>query len=131
MTQVYIADAQVMERSAFRLLLKELKMSVTGEAGDWATALADVPVKRPEMVIVEWDILPSHSAADLAKLREVSSQTMIIILVYNFLSIAKRSELSPQVDIFMSKLDSPQKISQLIQTAAEMNARSKEMIRSN
>jgi DNA-binding NarL/FixJ family response regulator len=121
MTQVYIADAQVMERYAFRLLLKELRMEVTGEAGDWATALAEVPVKHPEVVIVEWDILPRHSAADLAKLREVSSRTLVIILAFNYLNPAKRVELSPLVNIFMSKLDSPQKTSQLIQTAAEMS----------
>ena len=44
MTRVYLADALPEERSALRLMLLDLHMEVIGEAVDWATTLAEVPL---------------------------------------------------------------------------------------
>jgi hypothetical protein len=40
MPRVFLADAQLEERSALRLLLLDLKMEVVGEAADWPATLA-------------------------------------------------------------------------------------------
>ncbi len=61
MTRVYLADAQTEERSALRLLLLDLKMEVVGEAADWSTTLAQAPVSRTDMLLVDWDLLPSRT----------------------------------------------------------------------
>ena len=58
MTRVYLADAKPEERSALRLLLLDLKMEVVGEAADWFTTLAQAPVSRIDMLLVDWDLLP-------------------------------------------------------------------------
>ena len=58
MTRVYVADANREERLAFRLLLLDLKMEVVGEAADWATTLAQAPISRTDMLLIDWDLLP-------------------------------------------------------------------------
>ena len=70
MTRVYLADAQLEERSALRLLLLDLNMEVVGEAADWATTLAQAPVSRADMLLVDWDLLPSSPTAALEELRK-------------------------------------------------------------
>ena len=58
MTRVYLADAKTDERSALRLLLVDLNMDMAGEAADWLTTLAQAPISRTEMLLVDWDLLP-------------------------------------------------------------------------
>jgi DNA-binding NarL/FixJ family response regulator len=58
MTRVYLADAHPEERSALRLVLLDLDMDVVGEAADWRTTLAQVPVTNLDMLLVDWDLLP-------------------------------------------------------------------------
>jgi DNA-binding NarL/FixJ family response regulator len=60
MTRVYIADAKAKERSALRLVLQDLKMDVAGEAADWATTLAQAPIHRTDMLLIDWDLLPTR-----------------------------------------------------------------------
>ena len=59
MTRVYVADAKPEERSALRLLLLDLKMEVVGEAADWFTTLAQAPIRRTDMLLIDWDLLPN------------------------------------------------------------------------
>src|SRR5512141_2113350 len=69
MTRVYVADAKLEERSALRLLLLDLKMEVVGKAADWATTLAQAPIRRTDMLI-DWDLLPNSPIAALDELRQ-------------------------------------------------------------
>ena len=59
MTRIYLADAQLEERSALRLLLMDLKMEVVGEAADWLTTLVQAPVSRADMLLIDWELLPN------------------------------------------------------------------------
>jgi hypothetical protein len=61
MTRVYVADARPEERSALRLLLLDLKMEVVGDAVDWFTTLVEVPVRRVDILLVDWDLLPINA----------------------------------------------------------------------
>ena len=63
MKRVYLADAQTEERSALRLMLLDLDLQVVGEAADWPTALAQAPATRPDMVVVDWDLVANGSGA--------------------------------------------------------------------
>ncbi len=118
MTRVYVADGQSVERSAFRLLLNDLHMQVAGEAGRWDTVMAEVPEIGPDVLLVEWDVLPQHSATVLEALRASCKKGMVIILLFNYLDASQQADLSRQVDLFMSKLDSPQRITGLLRAAA-------------
>ncbi len=57
MKRAYLADAHFDERSALRLMLQDLKMQVVGEAADWPTVLAQAPATRPDLVVVDWDLV--------------------------------------------------------------------------
>ena len=70
MIRVYLADAKPEERSALRLLLLDLKMEVVGESADWSTTLAQAPVSRTDMLLVDWDLLPSAPSAAIEELRK-------------------------------------------------------------
>ena len=76
MTRIYLADAQLEERSALRLLLVDLKMEVVGEAADWLTTLAQAPISRADMLLVDWELLPDSSTAALKKLRKACPAAM-------------------------------------------------------
>ena len=69
MTRVFLADSQPEVRSALRLLLLDLNMQMVGEAADWPTALARAPRTRPDMLLVEWDLIPTRAGATLVDLR--------------------------------------------------------------
>ena len=70
MIRVYLADARPEERSALRLLVLDMKMEVVGEAADWPTALANAPATQLNMLLVDWDLLPTDlSIQSLAELR--------------------------------------------------------------
>src|ERR1043165_7960961 len=58
MTRVYIADPLREERAALRLVLMDLHLEVIGEAADWKIVLAQAPSLRPEMLLIDWTMLP-------------------------------------------------------------------------
>jgi hypothetical protein len=67
MIRVYLANPLTEERSALRLMLLDLNMEVVGEAADWATTLAQAPISRTDILLIDWDLLPrtaSHTALD-------------------------------------------------------------------
>src|SRR3990172_4308069 len=81
MTRVYLADTQPEERSALRLLLLDLNMHVVGEAPDWPTTLAQAPATHPDMLLVEWNLLPNGSGVALAELRMACEAAIVVVLI--------------------------------------------------
>jgi hypothetical protein len=67
MIRIYLADAKLEERAALLLLLLDLKMKVAGETADWVTTLAQAPVNRADMLLVDWDLLPNAYPLRLLK----------------------------------------------------------------
>lgn len=122
MTRVYIADAKIEERSALRLLLTDLKMEVVGEAGDWLTTLAQVPVSRIDILLVDWDVLPSKSGIALAELRQACPTALMVVLI-SPLDARRQAALSAGADEFISKAESPERIvERLLNFAAKFTA---------
>jgi DNA-binding NarL/FixJ family response regulator len=117
MTRVYLADAKTDERSALRLLLLDLKMEVVGEASDWPTTLAQVPVRRTDMLLVEWDLLPGAPFAALIELRQACPAALVIVLISQ-LDARHQAALSVGADVFISKGETPERVADRLRAAA-------------
>jgi DNA-binding NarL/FixJ family response regulator len=117
MTRVYLADTRPEERSALRLLLLDLDMEVVGEAADWSTTLAQAPISRADMLLVDWDLLPDAPTAALDRLREACPAALVIVLI-SHLDARQQAALSAGADAFISKGEMPERVAERLRTAA-------------
>ena len=117
MTRVYLADAKLEERSALRLVLLDLKMEVVGEAADWATTLAQAPVNRTDMLLIDWDLLPNSPTVALEELRIACPAALVIILI-SHLDARQQAALSAGADAFISKGETPERVAERLRLAA-------------
>lgn len=116
MTRVYIADALPEERSALRLVLVDLNMDVIGEASDWKTTLAEAPTLRPEMLLIDWSMLPNGTqSAALGGLREACPGALVIVLI-SHLDARQQAALSSGADTFISKGETPERVAERLRT---------------
>ena len=118
MTRVYIADALPEERSALRLVLLDLNMEVVGEAPSWDLTLAQAPSLRPDMLLIDWSMLPNATqSASLAGLRGACPGALVIILI-SHLDAREQAALSSGADTFISKGETPQRVAERLRAAA-------------
>ena len=117
MTRVYLADALTEERSALRLLVLDLKMEIAGEAADWSTTLVHAPVSRADMMLVDWDLLPSEPSAALAELRKACPAALVIVLI-SHLDARQQAALSAGADAFISKGETPERVAERLRIVA-------------
>ncbi|HEY6073224.1 MAG TPA: response regulator [Anaerolineales bacterium] len=111
MTRVYLSDSRPQERSALRLLLLDMKMEVVGEAADWFTTLAQAPLSRTDMLLVDWELLPKAPNAALEKLRKACPAALVIVLI-SHLDARQQAALSAGADAFISKGETPERVTQ-------------------
>ena len=117
MTRVYLADARPEERSALRLMLLDLKMEIAGEAGDWSTTLAEVPICSTDLLVADWKLLPDALNTVLAELRRTCPKALAIILIGGF-ETCQRAALSVGADGFISKSDLPERVAEHLSAVA-------------
>jgi DNA-binding NarL/FixJ family response regulator len=118
MTRVYIADTITEERSALRLMLLDLNMEVVGEAADWATTLAQAPVSRTDMLLIDWDLLPRISPSEaLDDLRKICPAALVIVLI-SHLDARQQAALSSGADAFISKGETPERVAERLRSVA-------------
>ena len=117
MTRVYLADALLDERSALRLVLLDLNMEIAGEAASWSTTLAQVPISRTDMLLVDWDLLPSAPRAALEELRKACPAALVIVLI-SHLDARQQAALSAGADAFISKGETPERVAEHLRTVA-------------
>jgi DNA-binding NarL/FixJ family response regulator len=118
MTRVYVADAKPEECSALRLLLLDLKMEVVGEAADWFTTLVQVPIRRVDMLLVDWDLLPINAPnVALDGLRRACPSPLVVVLI-SHLDARRQAALSIGADVFISKGETPERVAEHLRTAA-------------
>ena len=117
MTRVYVADAKPEERSALRLLLLDLRMDVVGEAADWATTLAQAPLLRTEMLLIDWEMLPNGPTASLDGLRKACPAALVIVLI-SHLDARQQAALSAGADAFISKGETPERVAERLRAVA-------------
>ena len=119
MTCVYLADAHLEERSAFRLVLLDLDMEVVGEAADWPTTLAQAPASGLDMLLVDWDLLPDDLGVQaLADLRLACPNAIVVVLI-SHLDARHQAALSAGADAFISKGETPERVAERLRAAAE------------
>jgi DNA-binding NarL/FixJ family response regulator len=117
MTRVYLADALPEERSALRLVLLDLNLELAGEAGDWPITLAQAPISRTDMLLVDWDLLPSPPGAALEELRKACPAALVIVLI-SHLDARQQAALSAGADAFISKGETPERVAEHLRTVA-------------
>jgi DNA-binding NarL/FixJ family response regulator len=118
MTRVYVADALPEERSALRLVLLDLDMEVVGEAADWATTLAQAPISRTDMLLIDWGLLPASTpSAALDELRRACPAALVIILI-SHLDARQQAALSAGADAFISKGETPERVAERLRAVA-------------
>lgn len=116
MKRVYLADAQLDERLAFRILLQNLKMQVVGEAANWSTMLVQAPATRPDMVLVEWELVVAGSGADLSDLRRACPAAVVIVLI-SPLEARDQAALSAGADAFICRGETADRVVERLRTA--------------
>ena len=117
MTRVYVADAKREERNALRLVLLDLKMEIAGEASDWAATLAQAPISSADMLVIDWDLLPINPTVALEVLRKACPAALVIVLI-SHLDARQQAALSSGADAFISKEESPERVSERLQAVA-------------
>lgn len=115
MTRVFLAESQPQVRSAMRLLLQSLDMSVVGDASDWSTTLSQAAGTAPDMLVVDWNLIPSHTSLSL--LRETCPAAVVIVLMSD-LDSREQAARSAGADSFISKSETPDRVAERLQSAA-------------
>jgi DNA-binding NarL/FixJ family response regulator len=117
MTRVYVADAKPEERAALRILVLDLSMEVVGEAADWVTTLAQVPISNTDMLLIDWDLLPNSQTAALNEIRRVGPAALVIVLI-SHLDARQQAALSAGADAFISKGELPERVAERLRAVA-------------
>ena len=119
MTRVFLSDAQADERKALRVVLRDLKMEVVGEAFDWPGTLARAPTTGLDMLLVDWGMLPPGLGVEaLAELRLACPNVILVVLI-SHLDARHQAALSAGADVFISKSETPERVAERLQSAAE------------
>ena len=119
MTRVLLAAPQPDVRTALRLLLLDLNMEVVGEAADWPDALALTPEAQPDMLLVDWELIPTDSGNTLTQLRAACPGAVVIVLISQ-LDARQQAALSAGADAFISKGEMPDRVGDRLRAAAEL-----------
>ena len=109
MTRVFIANPNADECSALRLMLQDLRMEVVGNALEWPLVIASVPVTRPDILLVDWELLPADPAAHLLALRRNCSTPFFTVLT-SYLDARQQAATSVGADAFISKFEAPNRL---------------------
>lgn len=108
-TRVLIADKVPHIRSALRLLLCQAPdVIVVGEAADVEHAVALAQEQRPDLVLLEWE-LPGQNGSFAVTEMEAARPGLMVIALSARLE-ARRAALAAGADVFVSKLDPPERL---------------------
>jgi two-component system, NarL family, response regulator DesR len=116
MKRAFLADAMPDERAAIRLILQDMDLEVVGEAADWPTTLALAPATRPDLVVVDWDLVADESGAALPNLRESCPAAVVIVLI-SHLDPRHQAALSAGADAFISKNETSMRVAERLRDA--------------
>ena len=117
MTRVFVAGSRPEVRSALRLTLLDLSMQVVGNAADWPAALTQAAGTEPDMLLVDWDVIPTNTS--LLELRATCPTAVVIVLI-SHLDARQQAALSAGADGFISKGDTPDRVAERLRAAAAM-----------
>jgi DNA-binding NarL/FixJ family response regulator len=102
------------------MVLLDLHMSVVGEAADWPATLAQAATTHPDMLVVDWDLIPPDGS--LLKLRATCPAAVVIVII-SHLDARDQAALSAGADSFISKGESPERVAERLRAAASGSTR--------
>ena len=117
MTRVYLASAMSLERSALRVMLLDLNMEVAGEGDKWSTTLAQTPICRTDILMMDWEVFPTAPSTALDELHKACPKTLVIILIGSLMD-RQQTALSTDADVFISKSERPERVAEHVRAAA-------------
>jgi two-component system response regulator EvgA len=107
--RVFIADNQARVRWALRTFLQEEQgLILVGETSRAETLLALVEGTRPDLVLLDWELLDQPIAALLSALQALDFQVKVIVLSSQ--PDIQQAALAAGVDGFVSKGDPPERL---------------------
>ena len=115
MMRLILADDQIKVRSALGLLFEQVPdLQVVGEAADATGLLLAVAEKKPDVVLLDWE-LPGLPAAQLVRLLLYERPSLKIIAMSSRPEV-KRLSLDAGAHAFLSKSESPPCVLSIIRT---------------
>jgi DNA-binding NarL/FixJ family response regulator len=108
-TRILIADDQAKVRSALLLLLRhEPRIQVIGEAQNITQALALTRAKRPDLILLDWELTLQSDISAIAALRNIQPNLLVIALSGQ--PDARGAALQAGANAFVSKGDPPEQL---------------------
>ncbi len=120
MTKVYLADSQPEVCLALRLLLLDLNMEIVGETDNWTATLAEIATTRPDLVLVDWNLVPTNNS--IIELRTICPTAFVMVLISD-LETRQHIAHSAGADSFISKGETPDRVAERLRAAANNHSR--------
>ena len=112
-----IADRQPGARSALKVVLGQYPdMEFAGETGEAVHLPGLVAQVKPDLALVEWDMLTPQPDKRVA---EIKSVTPVVIIAMNCAAERRAAALSAGVDHYVSKRDNPESLVKILDNLAE------------
>lgn len=109
---ILLVDDEARVRSALWLLLRQHpRLSVVGEAGDVSQALSLIAMRKPDVLILDWDLLGKNGRRSLVlleQMRQISPELQVIAL--SLRSEAQTAALNNGANVFVNKGDMPDRL---------------------
>jgi DNA-binding NarL/FixJ family response regulator len=114
---IVIADPQARVRFGLRILLEQQAgWMVVAEAVDSQELLALVQKTRPDLVLLDWNLLEQPVETFIRRLR--AQHPGLLLLAMNSNQGSSQAALSAGMDGFTSKMEAPEKLLDLIRKLA-------------
>ena len=106
---ILLADRQPKVRFALRVLLeKQPDIVVVGEAVNAEDLLTQARAKRPDLILLDWDLPGLSTTGSVPSLREICPEMAVIALSGH--AEARQGALGAGADAFASKVDPPERL---------------------
>jgi DNA-binding NarL/FixJ family response regulator len=106
---ILLADQQPKVRFALRVLLeRQPDVVVVGEAVNADDLLSQARAKRPDLILLDWELPGLCSKNSLPSLREICPEMAVIALSGR--AEARQGALGAGADAFASKVDPPERL---------------------
>jgi DNA-binding NarL/FixJ family response regulator len=122
---ILLADHQPKVRFALRVLLeRQPNVVVVGEAANADDLISQTKDKRPDLVLVDWDLPGFSTEVSLLSLRQICPEMLVIALSGH--AEVRQGALGAGADEFASKVDPPESLLEKIRACARREVRDKE-----
>ncbi len=119
MVNVFLANTHPDERSALRLLVSDMNMKVVGEANNWTSTIFQAPKTNLDLLLVDWDLLPTEPATAIGKLKAACSSSFSVVL-FSPMDPKQQAAHSAGADLFISKGETSIRIADQLRGIAGM-----------